>query len=110
MAMTVSRKREFLADATGAQFTRNPEALASALEKLDAASGVTASIRRGAAHLCIVDPAERRIAARKGFVGDVFASHPPIRQRIARLRGMSYQFAKQGGAPALPVPPAGPPG
>ena len=108
MAMTVSRKREFLADATGAQFTRNPGALASALEKLDAASGATTSIRRGAAHLCIVDPAERRIAAREGLVGDVFASHPPIRQRIARLRGMSYQFAKQGGAPELPMPPTGP--
>lgn len=108
IAMTVSRKREFLADATGAQFTRNPAALASALEKLDSATAATASIRRGAAHLCIVDPSERRIAAREGLVGDVFASHPPIRQRITRLRGMAYQFAKQAGDLPGSIPHANP--
>ncbi|NNG16133.1 MAG: M48 family metallopeptidase [Gemmatimonadales bacterium] len=108
IAMTVSRKREFLADATGAQLTRNPAALASALEKLDGAAAATVAIRRGAAHLCIVDPAERRIAAREGFVGDVFASHPPIRQRITRLKGMSYQLAKQAGEESHPISPAGP--
>ena len=57
LAMAVSRKREYLADATGAQFTRNPLALASALEKLEAAASPTRAITRGAAHLCIVDPA-----------------------------------------------------
>lgn len=98
LAMAVSRKREFLADATGAQFTRNPMALASALEKLDGAGEATHTITRGAAHLCIVDPGERRLSAREGLVGDVFASHPPIRQRIIRLRGMAYQAAKQEGA------------
>jgi heat shock protein HtpX len=96
LAMAVSRKREFLADATGAQFTRNPMALASALEKLDAASEPTHSITRGAAHLCIVDPSASRLSAREGKVGDIFASHPPIAMRIARLRGMAFQAAKQG--------------
>ena len=95
LAMAVSRKREFLADATGAQFTRNPMALASALEKLEAATGATRSIARGAAHMCIVDPAERRFAAREGFLG-MFASHPPITQRVVRLRGMAYQQVKAG--------------
>src|SRR5262245_42288597 len=57
LAMAVSRKREFLADATGAQFTRNPMALATALQKLESASSPTQAITRGAAHLCIVDPA-----------------------------------------------------
>jgi heat shock protein HtpX len=94
LAMAVSRKREFLADATGAQFTRNPLALASALEKLDAAGEPTRAITRGAAHLCIVDPAASRLSAVEGKVGDVFASHPPIRMRIARLKGMAYQAAK----------------
>ena len=94
LSMAVSRKREFLADATGAQFTRNPMALASALEKLDAASAATRAITRGAAHLCIVDPAASRLSAKEGLVGDIFASHPPIRVRIARLKGMAYQAVK----------------
>jgi heat shock protein HtpX len=100
MAMAVSRNREYLADATAAQFTRNPAALASALERLDAASGATRSISRGAAHLCIVDPGERRLAARDGAVADLFASHPPIRHRVVRLRGMAFQQAKRDAAVA----------
>lgn len=96
LAMAVSRRREFLADATGAQFTRNPMALASALEKLDAAAAPTQAITRGAAHLCIVDPAASQLSAREGKVGDIFASHPPIRIRIARLKGMAFQAAKEG--------------
>ncbi len=95
LALAVSRKREYLADATGAQFTRNPMALASALEKLDLATGATQSIGRGAAHLCIVDPSPGMIGAQEGFLADVMASHPPIRQRIIRLRGMGYQYAKR---------------
>ena len=105
LSMAVSRKREYLADATGSQFTRNPGALASALAKLDAAANPTQTITRGAAHLCIVDPAARKISDREGFLGDVFASHPPIKQRIIRLNGMAYQFAKAepGSTSALPA-------
>ncbi|HET6837104.1 MAG TPA: M48 family metallopeptidase [Gemmatimonadales bacterium] len=95
LALAVSRKREYLADATGAQFTRNPMALASALEKLDLATGATRSIGRGAAHLCIVDPAPGMLGDREGFLADFMASHPPIKQRIIRLRGMAYQHAKR---------------
>jgi heat shock protein HtpX len=98
LAMSVSRKREFLADATGAQFTRNPMALASALEKLAAATGATRSITTGAAHLCIVDPSPGLLSSRQGFLADVIASHPPIRQRIIRLQGMGYQQAKREAA------------
>jgi heat shock protein HtpX len=98
LAMSVSRKREFLADATAAQFTRNPMALAAALEKLSAASAATRSITQGAAHLCIVDPSPGLLSAREGFLADVLASHPPIRQRIVRLEGMGYQQAKQQAA------------
>jgi len=98
LAMSVSRKREFLADATAAQFTRNPMALASALEKLSAATGATRSITRGAAHLCIVDPSPGLLSSREGFLADVLASHPPIRQRIIRLQGMGYQQAKREAA------------
>lgn len=98
LAMAVSRKREYLADATGAQFTRNPLALASALEKLDAASAPTQAITRGAAHLCIVDPSASRISQSEGVMGDVFSSHPPIRMRITRLKGMAYQQVKADAA------------
>ena len=98
LAMAVSRKREFLADATAAQFTRNPMALASALEKLEAATGATRSITSGAAHLCIVDPSPNLLSSREGFLADVLASHPPIKQRIIRLEGMGYQQAKREAA------------
>jgi heat shock protein HtpX len=97
LAMAVNRKREYLADATGAQFTRNPAALASALEKLSAAAAPTRAITQGAAHLCIVDPSGNRFTSAEGAVADVFASHPPIAQRIIRLRGMAFQQAKREG-------------
>ena len=95
LSMAVSRKREYLADATGAQFTRNPLALASALQKIEAAPEATRSIGRGAAHLCIVDPSERKLSSREGFLGDLFASHPPMRLRLARLRAMGYAGEKE---------------
>ena len=98
LAMAVSRKRELLADASGAQFTRNPMALAAALQKLEAASSPTKAITRGAAHLCIVDPAPGVFSNREGFLADTLASHPPIRQRISRLEAMAYG--------AAPPPPA----
>jgi heat shock protein HtpX len=104
LAMAVSRKREYLADATGAQLTRNPMALASALEKLEGAAAATQSITQGSAHLCIVDPSPGLMSSREGFLADFVASHPPIRQRIVRLRGMSYQQAKRESAGALSPP------
>jgi heat shock protein HtpX len=94
LAMSVSRKREFLADATGAQLTRNPEALARALEKIDGAPEATRSIAKGAAHMCIVDPSERRFAGRAGFMGR-FASHPPIAERAKRLKAMAFLPAER---------------
>ena len=100
LAMAVSRKREFLADASGAQFTRNPLALASALEKLSAAAAPTRAITRGAAHLCIVDPSPGLLSSRTGLFADALASHPPIGQRIERLRGMAYQPAAPTGVTA----------
>ena len=101
LSMAVSRKREYLADATGAQFTRNPLALASALEKIDSAPEATRTVARGAAHLCIIDPAERKLSSREGFLGDLFASHPPIRLRLARLRGMGYAAEKERVVPGV---------
>jgi heat shock protein HtpX len=97
LAMAVSRKREYLADAMGAQFTRNPMSLASALTKIEAADAPTTSIKRGAAHLCIADPLGRRANLREGGLSDLFATHPPMAARIARLKGMAYQRLKAEG-------------
>jgi heat shock protein HtpX len=98
MAMAISRKREYLADATSAELTRNPGALASALEKIEAADAPTTSIKRGAAHLCIADPLGRSANLKEGRLADLFGTHPPMAKRITILRGMAYQQAKASGA------------
>src|SRR5947208_1902917 len=98
LAIAVSRKREYLADAMSAQFTRNPLALAGALQKIEGAVAPTAAIKRGAAHLCIADPLGRRLTAHEGLFADALATHPPMAKRIARLKGMGYaQLKKEGG-------------
>lgn len=97
MAMAVSRNREYLADATGAELTRNPGALASALEKIDSATAPTRSIKRSAAHLCIADPLGRAINGKDGALANFFGTHPPMAMRIARLKGMAFQQIKAAG-------------
>lgn len=92
LAMAVSRQREYFADATAAELTRNPLALASALEKIEKASAPTKSIKKGSAHLCIVDPIGLKANFKEGFVADLFATHPPIFKRITLLKGMAYQY------------------
>ncbi len=91
VAMAVSREREYLADASGAELTRNPLALAAALEKIDAAVEPTPSIKQGVAHLCIADPRGRALNEREGGWANLFATHPPIARRIALLREMGYR-------------------
>src|SRR6266536_1993766 len=78
LAMMVSRRREYLADASGAELTRNPNGLALALEKIESAVEPTRAINRGSAHLCIADPLGRQMNLRQGFWSDLFASHPPM--------------------------------
>jgi len=83
MALMVSREREYLADASAAQFTRNPEALAHALEKIAAASAPTTIVNTASAQLCIASPT----GADLSYDADDswFATHPPIKSRIYRL-------------------------
>jgi heat shock protein HtpX len=97
LALGVSRKREFLADAMSAQFTRNPLALATALEKIEHAHAPTTSIKRGSAHLCIADPLGRKSSLREGKLADIFGTHPPMALRVARLKAMGYQERKRAG-------------
>ena len=90
MAMFVSRKREYLADASGSELTRNPIALASALEKIAAFTGPTKSMNQGTAHLCIEDPKGSSLNSKEGWLADLFATHPPIQKRIEILKKMAY--------------------
>ena len=105
VAMAVSREREYLADASGSELTRNPGALASALEKIDAAVEPTPSIKQGVAHLCIADPRGRRVNEKEGGWAALFSTHPPVMRRIELLRQMSYQAM----TPRQPVTPAAAP-
>jgi heat shock protein HtpX len=91
LAMAVSRQREYLADATGAELTRNPAGLASALRTIEMAVSPTHSIKRGTAHLCIADPLGRKVDMWQGFWGDLLATHPPMHLRISKLKQMAYQ-------------------
>jgi len=81
--MAISRSREYLADAGGASITKNPYGLASALEKLTKASQVIPmDVKPSTAHLFIVNP-----LSGKAFM-KLFSTHPPLEERIARLRSM----------------------
>jgi heat shock protein HtpX len=86
--LAISRRREFLADASGALLTRYPEGLASALQKI---SGYTAPMRKAnhaTAHLFISNPFG---AKAKGFVNGLFATHPPTALRVQALLGSKAQ-------------------
>jgi len=90
IAMAISRQREYLADATGAELTRNPIGLARALEKIGAATTPLRTATRGTAHLFISDPLQRRVSNNPGRWGDLLASHPPLSRRIAILRALAH--------------------
>jgi heat shock protein HtpX len=87
MQLAISRKREFLADADGALLTRFPEGLASALEKISGDQEVLEVANKATAHMYIVNPLK---GAQAGGFARLFMTHPPIEERIKRLREMSY--------------------
>ncbi|MFA5604407.1 MAG: M48 family metallopeptidase [Dehalococcoidales bacterium] len=80
----ISRKREYLADASAAMYTRYPEGLASALEKLGASSGQLKSANQATAPMYIVNPFRKKGRA----ATDLSSTHPPISERIRILRAM----------------------
>ncbi len=83
--LAVSRRREYLADANGALLTRNPEGLASALEKIKGdPDPLVDKANKATAHLFISSPFRKT----KGLVTGLFATHPDINDRISRLRSM----------------------
>jgi heat shock protein HtpX len=82
--MAISRQREYAADATGAQIARAPNALADALERLEAgAAAMPMQVNAAAEPLYIVKP------FKAGGVAGLFSTHPPIQERVKRLRAMS---------------------
>jgi heat shock protein HtpX len=92
--MAISRSREYLADATGAGFAGNPTGLASALEKLGAYSGrLPMDANPATAHMFIVNPLSGK------SLMNLFSTHPPLSDRIARLRGVKSSIGN--------IPPTG---
>jgi heat shock protein HtpX len=84
--LAVSRQREYLADATGAMTTRHPDALASALLKLETYGRPMRRQNSSMAHLWIADP------LKPGLMARLFSTHPPIPERVERLEKMGAGF------------------
>lgn len=80
--LAVSRRREYLADSSGALLTRYPEGLASALEKIAKAGSTTRHQNSATAHLFFANP------LKPSFFASLLSTHPPIEDRITKLRGM----------------------
>jgi len=78
---SISQKREFLADASGARLTRYPEGLASALEKISGNNKGNMKVNEAVSHLFFFDPV-------KSNLDGLFATHPPVQERIKKLRAM----------------------
>jgi heat shock protein HtpX len=83
--LAVSRQREYLADASAVQLTRYPHGLASALRKIDADPEVLEAANRGTAHLYIANPIKKF----EKRAQSIFASHPPIGERVERLESLT---------------------
>lgn len=86
--LAISRNREFLADASGAGMSKNPEGLARALEKISQDSEPLEAANKATAHLYISDPLKNTHGA-VGWFAAMFATHPPVSERIKQLRAMT---------------------
>jgi heat shock protein HtpX len=84
LQLSISRQREYLADATAVRLTRNPKGLADALQKISGDREVLEAANRATAHLYIVNPIKKFEKRAKGL----FSTHPPIEERIEILRSM----------------------
>ncbi len=87
--LAISRKREFLADATGAMLTRYPDGLASALEKISASAQPMRRANHATAHLFISNPFANKSGAKISWFQKMFMTHPPVAERVAALRGIN---------------------
>ncbi len=85
--LAVSRRREFLADASGVLLTRYPEGLARALEKIAADKNVLKTASTSTAHIFIVNPL-KKLGGVSSWFANLFSTHPPIKERIRLIRSM----------------------
>jgi heat shock protein HtpX len=88
IAMAVSRQREYLADASSVEFTRNPRALLRALEHIAGTESPLKDASRGISHLFLVNPIEGAQQDRESFFDNLLSTHPPLNRRIERLRAL----------------------
>lgn len=85
--LAVSRRREYLADASGALLTRYPEGLARALEKISADPRIMRTATTSTAHMFISNPFKKGTRV-SSFLSELFSTHPPTAERIRILRSM----------------------
>ncbi|MEI6532634.1 MAG: M48 family metalloprotease [Candidatus Roizmanbacteria bacterium] len=86
--LAISRQREYLADASSALLTRNPDGLASALEKISSFNKQPMHVPSTVSHLFIANPLKTEGKERSNFLANLFSTHPPIQERIKILRDM----------------------
>lgn len=89
--LAISRKREFMADATGALMTRYPEGLANALKKISNYPVALKKTNHATAHLYISDPFKKK---NKSFFYKLFMTHPPVEERVKALLGVEIDYSK----------------
>lgn len=88
MQLALSRKREFLADSTAVEFTRNPDGLISALQKLDADTNQLATANSATANMYIVNPFKKNTKEGKKKSSNIWSTHPSTEDRIEALRNL----------------------
>jgi heat shock protein HtpX len=89
--LAISRRREFLADASGALLTRYPEGLASALQKIESYARPMQKVSHATAHLFISDPYGGKAGKARDWINRLFSTHPPTEARVRALMGQAAQ-------------------
>ena len=88
MQLAISRKREFMADATAVEFTRNPDGLISALEKISDDTNQLKNANSATAHMYIVNPFKKNVKNGKRKSSNIWSTHPSIEDRVEALRNL----------------------
>lgn len=84
--LAISRKKEYLADAGSVQLTKNPDALARALQKISGDSTIESITKQSLANMCIANPFPKMTSSLMSKIHALFSTHPPIEDRIRILK------------------------